>query len=191
MDFDSIQTWMKLLLCGEQATLEKDNNGYFAYIRCCESCFRDLEKDKLPAYTIINNLRQSISGDPLKDGVQKIIDQNVLSNNTRIEELPMCFELIESAFVNAECPLDGICTTTPEDSEVRTWKNLNNTVQPTVLSVSSQWKLNDKQHCAFVILCATLLRKHISNISDTMDNVMKYVLVVENTNIALNLKVNT
>jgi hypothetical protein len=155
--------WESLLLSGHTSSVGKyESTNMVKSIRCCVLCTTALEQGNLPQFAIANNLQRCNTGNPCTGGLQP---SPLEPNASALNALPMCFEKIESAFDDvSSCPFEGVDATVPAGESTKL------SLKPSVNAVSHQWKLNAKQHCAFVVLCATLLRKHAQRESDTIEN---------------------
>jgi len=156
--------WESLLLFGHASCVRVNQSTNIAeFVHCCNTCTNELNRGTLPQFAIANNLQTCNSGNPCRGGLQP---PPLEPHGNPPQVLPMCFEKIESAFDDiGNCPFEGVDVTVPI---VITSKPLSS--KPSVNVVSCEWKLNEKQHCAFVILCATLLRKHAQREVDTVEN---------------------
>jgi hypothetical protein len=88
----------------------------------------------------------------------------------------MCFNKLDEAFMHLDCPLDNIGSSAPitrKPTSVTTELSF-----PSVNSVSLEWRLNTKQHAAFIVLCATLLRRHVVNTSSTIQINQRYNIFI-------------
>jgi hypothetical protein len=158
-----------LLVASEDSCCVTNAQNVHTGLICCHTCQTESDQEKVPPFAIACGFKAcSMNGDPLKSGAYlKGSAENSLGLGTSSRQhLPMCFEKIEDAFTDLDCPLGGLGAsgTVPASSQ-------NTTEYPKVITTSLEWRLNEKQHCAVVILCATLLRKYVQKTLPTVDNV--------------------
>jgi len=164
--------WQALVLSDDtscwKVNLQNIRDGLF----CCKPCQDALSRNKVPEHALVSKLKMCPPGsDPLKYGItlKGDMDERTVRQSYH---LPMCFDKLDEAFTHVDCPLDNVGLSAPSTSEPTS--SAAGITFPSVNTVSLEWKLNSKQHAAFVILCASLLRRHILNTPSTIENNQRY-----------------
>jgi len=163
---DIQKQWQALVLSDDRSCWKVDSQNV-----------RELLRNKLPEYAIVKNLRLCPAGaNPLNYDVilKGVVDTQHPAGHKR--HLPMCFDKLDEAFMHLDCPLDNIRLSAPitrAPTSVTTELSF-----PSVNSVSLEWRLNTKQHAAFIVLCATLLRRHVVNTSSTIQINQRYNIFI-------------